>query len=60
MLNYVSEHRAEYVTDLRQHHAAVRRGDPARAAALEQQGGDLFFGEPPLGIYDWGCAPTPD
>ena len=53
MLNYVSEHRAEYMMTYGnitpQSVAAILRA----LLPLEQQGGDLFFGEPPLDIYDW-------
>ena len=53
MLNYVSEHRAEYMMTYGnitpQSVAAILRA----LLPLEQQGGDLFFGEPPLDIHDW-------
>ena len=53
MLNYVSEHRAEYMMTYGnitpQSVAAILRA----LLPLEQQGGDLFFGEPALDIYDW-------
>ena len=53
MLNYVSEHRAEYMMTYGnitpQSVAAILRA----LLPLEQQRGDLFFGEPPLDIYDW-------
>ena len=53
MLNYVSEHRAEYMMTYGnitpQSVTAILRA----LLPLEQQGGDLFFGEPPLDIYDW-------
>ena len=53
MLNYVSEHRAEYMMTYGnitpQSVAAILRA----LLPLEQQGGNLFFGEPPLDIYDW-------
>jgi len=53
MLSYVSDHRAEY-------NAAYGAIAPQSLAAilrallpLEDQGGDLFFGEPDLDIFDW-------
>lgn len=53
MLNYVSEHRAEYMMTYgnitSQSVAAILRA----LLPLEQQGGDLFFGEPALDIRDW-------
>ena len=51
MLTYVNEHRSEYMMTYgnitSQSVAAILR------APLEQQGGDLFFGEPALDIRDW-------
>ena len=53
LLNYVGEHRAEYqmtygnITP--QSVAAILRA----LLPLEQQGGDLFFGEPALDLHDW-------
>ena len=53
MLNYVNEHRAEYMMTYGnitpQSVAAILRA----LLPLEQQGGDLFFGEPALDIRDW-------
>ena len=53
MLNYVSEHRAEYMMTYgnitSQSVAAILRA----LLPLEQQGGELFFGEPALDIRDW-------
>ena len=53
MLNYVSEHRSEYMMTYGnitpQSVAAILRA----LLPLEQQGGDLFFGEPALNIQDW-------
>ena len=53
MLTYVNEHRAEYMmTDgniTPQSVAAILRA----LLPLEQQGGELFFGEPALDIHDW-------
>ena len=53
MLNYVNEHRAAYMMTYGnitpQSVAAILRA----LLPLEQQGGDLFFGEPALDIRDW-------
>lgn len=53
MLAYVNEHRAEYMMTYGnitpQSVAAILRA----LLPLEQQGGDLFFGEPALDIRDW-------
>ena len=53
MLTYVNEHRAEYMMTYgnitSQSVAAILRA----LLPLEQQGGDLFFGEPALDIQDW-------
>ena len=53
MLQHVSEHRKEYITDYGnmspQSLGAVLRN----VMVLEDNGGDIFFGEPALDIYDW-------
>ena len=53
MLTHVSEHRAEYMMTYgnitSQSVAAILRA----LLPLEQQGGELFFGEPALDIRDW-------
>ena len=53
MLTYVNEHRAEYMMTYgnitSQSVAAILRA----LLPLEQQGGELFFGEPALDIRDW-------
>ena len=53
MLTYVNEHRAEYMMPYGnitpQSVAAILRA----LLPLEQQGGELFFGEPALEIQDW-------
>ena len=53
MLTYVNEHRTEYIMTYGnitpQSVAAILRA----LLPLEQQGGDLFFGEPALDIHDW-------
>ncbi|MDO4813063.1 MAG: DUF853 family protein [Eubacteriales bacterium] len=53
LLNYVSEHRGEYMMTYGnitpQSVASIVRA----LLPLEQQGGDLFFGEPDLDVHDW-------
>ena len=53
MLTYVNEHRTEYMMTYGnitpQSVAAILRA----LLPLEQQGGELFFGEPALDIHDW-------
>lgn len=53
MLTYVNEHRTEYMMTYgnitSQSVAAILRA----LLPLEQQGGELFFGEPALDIHDW-------
>ena len=53
MLTYVNEHRADFMMTYGnitpQSVAAILRA----LLPLEQQGGDLFFGEPALDIHDW-------
>ena len=53
MLTYVNEHRSEYMMTYgnitSQSVAAILRA----LLPLEQQGGDLYFGEPALDIRDW-------
>lgn len=53
LLTYANEHRAEFMMDYGnitpQSVAAILRA----LLPLEQQGGDLFFGEPALDIQDW-------
>ena len=53
MLTYVNEHRSEYMMTYgnitSQSVAAILRA----LLPLEQQGGELFFGEPALDIRDW-------
>lgn len=53
MLNFISEHRTEY-TGVYGNISAQSVGGILRALLpLENQGGDLFFGEPALDILDW-------
>ncbi|MBE5786901.1 MAG: DUF853 family protein [Clostridiales bacterium] len=55
MLAYVGENAAQYTLDYG-HVAKSTVGAMQRAIAiLEDQGGDVFFGEPALDITDWLC-----
>jgi len=55
MLAYVGENAARYTLDYG-HVAKSTVGAMQRAIAiLEDQGGDIFFGEPALNIADWLC-----
>ncbi len=58
MLNYASEHADEYETTYGRI-ASQSVGAILRALiAIEDQGGDVFFGEPALDLADWfACAP---
>lgn len=53
MLSYVGEHNKDYTTEYgniaKQSIGAIVRA----VVALEEQGGDKFFGEPALDIHDW-------
>ena len=53
VINYVTEHREEYMTTYgtisKQSAGAILRA----LLPLENQGGDLFFGQPDLDIFDW-------
>ncbi len=53
MLNYVNEHRAEYMMSYGNITPQSAAGIIRALLPLEQQGGDLFFGEPALDIHDW-------
>lgn len=53
VLNYVSEHRQEYVTSYGSMSTQSIGGILRALLPLEGQGGDLFFGEPDLDIFDW-------
>ena len=53
LLNYVSEHREEYTTTYGSLSAQSVGGILRALLPLENQGGDLFFGEPDLDIMDW-------
>ena len=59
MLQYCSQHTKEFMTDYgtmtSQSLGAIQRA----LLELENQGGEFFFGEPNLDIYDWiQCDPT--
>ena len=57
MLSYVSDHRADYMTTYGNIAAQSLGGILRALLPLENQGGDLFFGEPALDIHDWmRCA----
>ncbi|MEG0564861.1 MAG: helicase HerA-like domain-containing protein [Hungatella sp.] len=53
MLSYVGEHHTEYTTEYgnitKQSIGAIMRS----VVAMEEEGGDQFFGEPALDIHDW-------
>jgi len=53
MLSYVGEHRTEYVTGYGNIAPQSLGGIVRALLPLENQGGDLFFGEPALDIRDW-------
>lgn len=53
VLNFVSEHRAEYAAAYGNISAQSLGGILRALLPLENQGGDLFFGEPDLDILDW-------
>ncbi len=52
MLNYVGEHRAEYLTSYGNVTPQSLGGIVRALLPLENQGGELFFGEPDLDIFD--------
>ncbi len=53
LLNYVSEHKDEYITTYGTISKQSVGGILRALIPLEGQGGDLFFGEPALDILDW-------
>ncbi len=59
MLNYVGEHAKEYEMEYGRV-SSQSIGSILRALiAVEDQGGDVFFGEPDLELSDWfACAPS--
>lgn len=53
LISYVSEHREEYITTYGNITAQSAGGILRALLPLENQGGDMFFGEPALDIMDW-------
>ncbi|MBQ4537141.1 MAG: DUF853 family protein [Lachnospiraceae bacterium] len=53
LLNYVNEHKKEYITTYGAISTQSVGGILRALLPLEAQGGDLFFGEPALDIFDW-------
>lgn len=53
LVNYVTEHKEEYVTTYGSVSKQSAGGIIRALLPLEMQGGDLFFGEPALDIFDW-------
>lgn len=53
LLNYVNEHKSEYTTTYGTISTQSVGGILRALLPLENQGGDLFFGEPALDIFDW-------
>ena len=53
LLNYLGEHREEFLTNYGNITSQSIGGIVRALLPLEAQGGDLFFGEPDLDIFDW-------
>ncbi|MBR4731624.1 MAG: DUF853 family protein [Lachnospiraceae bacterium] len=53
LLNYLSDHHEEFLTTYGNITAQSIGGIIRAILPLESQGGDLFFGEPDLDIFDW-------
>ena len=53
VLNYVTEHKDDYITTYGNISKQSSGGIIRALLPLESQGGDLFFGEPALDIFDW-------
>ena len=53
VINYVTEHRDDYVTTYGNVSKQSAGGIIRALLPLEMQGGELFFGEPALDIFDW-------
>lgn len=53
VVNYVAEHKDDYVTTYGNVSAQSVGGIIRALLPLENQGGNLFFGEPALDIFDW-------
>ena len=59
MLNYASEHAKEYETVYGKVSSQSVGAILRELIAIEDQGGDVFFGEPALDLSDWfQCAPN--
>ena len=52
-INYVAEHKEDYVLTYGNMSTQSLGGIVRALLPLETQGGDLFFGEPELDIFDW-------
>ena len=58
MLNYVAEHSKDYETIYGRVSSASVGAIQRALISVEDQGGDIFFGEPDLDLADWfACAP---
>lgn len=53
VVNYVTEHREDYITTYGNVSKQSAGGIIRALLPLESQGGELFFGEPDLDIFDW-------
>ncbi len=53
VINYVGEHKEDYVLNYGNMTTQSLGGIVRALLPLETQGGDLFFGEPDLDIFDW-------
>ena len=53
LLSYLNDHREEFLTDYGNITSQSVGGILRALLPLEDQGGDLFFGEPDLDIFDW-------
>jgi len=53
VLNYCSEHRTDYMTTYGNMSVTTIATIIRALIPLESQGGDVFFGEPALDIFDW-------
>lgn len=53
MISYVGDNRKEYTVEYGNISAQSLGGISRALLPLEDQGGDLFFGEPDLDIFDW-------
>lgn len=58
MLSYVADHAKEFETTYGKASSATVGAILRRLLELEDQGGNVFFGEPPIDLADWfACAP---